>query len=455
MTDVAESAAALRGHERLPSTVARLAGPVLIERISISVLSAVDALLVGRYVGGDGVAAIGLCALLFWLALAGAFGLDLATTAVVARDYGSGDVERLRRTMRASLLIAFGWGILAAAVLAALGGPLLTLMAAEDDVRSFGVDYLLTAVVGLPLMMVLYAASGALRGVGNTVLPMLMVIVLNVVNAAVAFLLISGVIGIELEVMASGIGTAAGGAAGGLLAVVALGYGVGPARLRLDQALVTGRAELRRLANVGVPATLEEFQFMVAFLVYTRIVSGISTAAIAAHTVALRVVELAIVPGFAFGAAATTLVSRYLGAERPDLAERAARLSVYWTLAMMLTMAALLAAFAPQFVALFVDDEEVVDIGTDLLRVFAIALPFLGIYGSLGGALRGAGDVRYVLVLLTATAWFVRIPVAVFMTSVVGLGATGAWIGATTENVVRGGLIWRRFEQGSWKEREV
>ena len=68
------------------------------------------------------------------------------------------------------------------------------------------------------------------------------------------------------------------------------------------------------------------------------------------------------------------------------------------------------------------------------LRIFAIAFPFMGLHASLGGALRGAGDVRYVLGVITVTAWLVRIPVAVILTIVFGLGAPGAWVGATTEN---------------------
>jgi Na+-driven multidrug efflux pump len=122
---------------------------------------------------------------------------------------------------------------------------------------------------------------------------------------------------------------------------------------------------------------------------------------------------------------------------------------------MMVVMGGLMALFAPQFVSIFVDDPEVVEVGTELLRIFAIAFPFMGLHASLGGALRGAGDVRYVLGVLTVTAWLIRIPLAVLLGSVLGFGAPGAWVGATSENVVRGTLIWRRFRQGKWKEIKV
>lgn len=436
-------------------TVLRLAWPVVIERLSISTLSAVDALLVGRYVGSDGVAAVGMGALMFWIPLAGAFGLDIATTAVIARDFGGGKPDTMERTMRAALLAALVWGLLAAVFLFVLAGPLLTMMGAKSEVRAEGMDYMRAAAIGFPGLMVLYATSGILRGLGNTVLSMLIIIVLNIVNAVVAFLLISGVIGVELGTLASGIGYASGGMTGGVLALVVLMTGVGPIRYHAGHAFVTGRNEVRRLLNVGLPSGLEEVQFMAAFILYSRIVYSLGTAAVAAHTVALRTLELALVPGFALGAAATTLVSRYLGAGRPDSAERAARSGLVIAVGTMIVMGVFLEAFASQFVSLFVDDPDVVRTGTRLLRVFAIAFPFMGLHASLGGALRGAGDNRYVLGVLTVTAWCVRIPVALLCAFAFGLGAPGAWIGATAENMVRGLIIQRRFGQGQWKQKKV
>jgi Na+-driven multidrug efflux pump len=106
-------------------------------------------------------------------------------------------------------------------------------------------------------------------------------------------------------------------------------------------------------------------------------------------------------------------------------------------------------------VSIFVDDEEVVDIGGRLLRIFALALPMMGIGSSLSGALRGAGDVRYVLAVLTVTAWLVRIPTAWLLAGFLGLGAPGAWVGAVLEQNVRGALIWLRFRSGKWKRMKV
>ena len=118
-------------------------------------------------------------------------------------------------------------------------------------------------------------------------------------------------------------------------------------------------------------------------------------------------------------------------------------------------MATLQFVLAPHIVRIFSSDPDVVDTGTKLLRVFAFALPGMGLHASLSGALRGAGDVRYVLGTFTFTAWGVRVPTAAFMVLVLGLGAPFAWLGAVLENWTRALLIVRRFRQNRWKTMRV
>jgi putative MATE family efflux protein len=434
----------------------RLAWPVVAERISLTLLAAVDALLVGRYVGADAMAAVGLGGLWMWLPLVGAMGAEIGATALVARDVGAGSPRSAVRSVDAAILAALAWG-LGTAVLMVVAAPLLMrLMGAEAAVAPLGAEYLRPALVGLPLMLVMYAANGALRGMGNTVGPMLVLFAVNIVNLAVAFLLISGVIGVELGVTASGIGYGAAGVTGGVLALGLLVRNGGGIGYRPSLAsLRPGWQATRRFLRLALPVSLDELQFIAAFLLYTRIIAGAGTSAVAAHTVALRTMDVAIMPGFALGTAATTLVGQGLGMQRPDLAQSAARTA--WSLTGVLTVcgAVLLALFSPWIAALFVSDPEVVDTAATLMRIFALAMPAIGLTSSFAGALRGAGDVRYILGVTTITTWCVRIPVALLGTAVLGWGAPGAWMGAVVDNNLRGLLIARRFASGRWKHLRV
>lgn len=436
------------------AAILKLAWPVVLERLSISLLSAVDAVLVGQYVGDDGLAAIGVGTLLFWIPLGGALAIDVGSTAVVARDVGAGDWSRTQLGLATAIVAGLVWGVLSAAFLFAFAPQLMRLMGAEADVVPLGVDYLRAGALSFPFVMVLYAVAGSFRGAGNTWMTMLILVAVNAVNALVTFLLISGTVA-ELEVLASGIGYASGGIAGGLIALALAFSPVGPIQVDLAVVRRIERAAFGRLMRIGVPVGLEETQFMLAFLAYTAIVATLGTQQLAAHTLALRSLEVAILPGFALGTAATALVGQRLGGADPAGAEEVARRVRLIAVSALSTMAVVQFAAAPYIVRLFVDDPEVVHDGTRLLRVFAAALPALGLHSSMSGVLRGAGDVRFVLGTFTATAWGVRVPLAALLVLGLGLSVPFAWLAAVTENWVRAALVTWRFRQGKWKSIKV
>jgi putative MATE family efflux protein len=434
--------------------IINLAWPVVIERLSLSVLSAIDSVLVGRYVGADGLAAVGIGSLLFWLPLSGALAIDVGSTAVIARDIGAGDRSRVQAGLHTAIVASLLWGLVCMTVMLIFAPTLMRLMGAEPEVVPLGARFLRAAAVGFPLLMVFYAISGALRGMGNTWMSMIIIIIINIMNAAVTFALISGTVA-DIGITASGIGYASAGITGGALALILAASGAAPVRMNVATLFRFDRGALVRLLRVGLPVGLEEAQFMLAFLVYTRIVARLGTDQLAAHTLALRSLEIAILPGFALATAATSLVSRYLGAGRPDLAEEVAKTTRAIAVGAMVVLAVLQFALAPYVVRAFVDNPDVVDTGTKLLRVFAFALPAVGIHSSLSGALRGAGDVRFVLGTFTLTAWGVRVPIAAFTIIVLSLSVPFAWLAAVTENWVRAALVSWRFGQGKWKRLKV
>jgi putative MATE family efflux protein len=360
----------------------------------------------------------------------------------------------MRIGLHTGILAAVAWGLLCTAFVFSAAPQLIRLMGAKPEVVPLGVDYLRAGSIGFPPLMLLYAISGSLRGMGNTWMPMVILIIVNAVNALVTFLLISGAVA-DLGVEASGIGYASAAFTGGALALLLASSGLAPVRMDWLRLLRIEPSAFGRLLRIGLPVGLEEAQFMLAFLVYTRIIARLGTDQLAAHSLALRSVEMAILPGFALATAATTLVSRYLGAGRPDMAEEVGWRAVSFALGVLGVMAVVQFAMAPRIVRIFVDDPEVVDTGGKLLRVFAVALPALAVHSSLSGALRGAGDVRFVLGTFTVSAWGIRVPIAALTVIALGLTAPFAWLAAVTENWTRAALVVWRYRSGRWKHLRV
>ncbi|MGK2964582.1 MAG: MATE family efflux transporter, partial [Tepidiformaceae bacterium] len=391
----------------------------------------------------------------FWVAQAGLLGIETGGTAAIAWDYGARQLERMQESLRAVMALALGWGIGAAVLAFFIGPAALGWLGLEPEAQREGATFLRWAAIGMLGITMFYAGTGALRGVGNTRLPMVILLVVNVVNAAVTWLLISGVIGIELGVVASGIGYGFACLSGGAIMVVVLVRGQNGLKWDIARAAKVKWEAVRRVMKVGIPMTLEEMQFTLAFLAYGAIVASLGTTAAAAHTIALRTVDLAVIPGFGLGTAATALVGHAMGAGNPDRAAAIARAAAGFGLVFMVVAGGSVILGAPYLAQIFTDDPEVVDDAANALRVFALGFPALALFAGFAGSLRGAGDVRIVLLILTVTAWGIRVPGAYVGAHVLGLGLVGAWLGATFEINVRALLVTLRYLSGKWKAQRV
>jgi putative MATE family efflux protein len=209
---------------------------------------------------------------------------------------------------------------------------------------------------------------------------------------------------------------------------------------------------------VGIPAGVEHLQFNIAFMIYTRIIASLGTTALAAHGVTLAIQGLTFNVGFALSIATTALVGQSLGAQRPDLAEKAAYLIMRYSLLFMMALGVVMMFFGGQITGLFVGGEdaaEVIDIGRQLLFIFAIAMPGLGVSLTLGGALRGAGDTRAVLLIMMGSTWIIRLVPAYLLAITFGFGVPGAWVAAIFDINLRALMMFLRFRQGRWKEIKV
>jgi len=445
---------AVLDESRLSRSVLRMAWPVVVHQVSLSMVQLVDTLLVG-HLGKDALAGVGLGSIVFWIPQSGIFAVGIGAIAVVARNVGSGQRERASATAAMALVMALAWGVLLALVMALAADPLLRVMGAEPAARSEGVTWMRAASIGFPLTAVLYAGSASLTGAGDTRTPMIIMLIVNVVNAIVAYTLINGPGPFpELKVLGSGLGATSAGISGAALVLVALAGGRGGLRLESVAALRPDVGEMKRILNVGLPAGIENLQFNLAFLVYTRIIASLGSAALAAHRVTLSIEGLAFNPGFALGVATATLVGQSLGANRPDLAERSAKVALLWATVVMTSIGMVLLFFGEPITSLFVsgeDADEVVDIGRQLLFVFAFAMPAMAVSQTLAGGLRGAGDTRAVLAIGVFGIWVVRLLPAYLLAIVLGFDAPGAWLAAVFDVNSRGVLTWLRFRRGKWK----
>jgi putative MATE family efflux protein len=452
------AAPAVIDESNLFRSVVRLAWPVVIQQVSFSMVQLVDTALVG-HLGEDALAGVRLAGQIFWFSQAGMVAVAIGSTAVIARNVGAGQPELASRTLRNALLMALLWGLAMGISIWFFGHWGLGMLGAEEGAKHQGTVYLKATAVGMPLWSLVYAGMASLQGAGDTRTPMAIGVAVNIVNIIIAYALINGPGPFpQLDVLGSGAGFTSAAIIGSTAVLVVLASGTRVIHWRPWEALRIDLMETRRVLNVGLPAGAEQIQFNVAFMIYTRIIASLGTAALAAHGVTLAIQSLTFNIGFALSVATTALVGQSLGAGRPDLAERATYVTMRYSLVFMMALGVIMMAFGGSITSLFVGGEnadEVIHIGGQLLFIFAFAMPGLAVSLSLGGGLRGAGDTRAVLVISAAATWIVRLVPAYLLAITAGLGVPGAWAAAIADINMRALLIFIRFRRGRWKGLKV
>ncbi|MEX0681837.1 MAG: MATE family efflux transporter [Dehalococcoidia bacterium] len=455
---VATTTPGLIDEDRLLSSVIRLAWPVVVQQVSFSMVQLVDTALVG-HLGEDALAGVRLAGQLFWFSQAGIIAVSVGATAIVARTVGAGHKEEASHVLQSAFVLALAWGLLMAFAMWFAGEWWLNLMGTEPAAREAGAEYLRAVALGMPFASLMFAGNAAQQGAGDTRTPMVVGLVINVVNVIVAYTLINGTgPAPRLEVTGSGLGGSVSSMVGCALVFAVLISGARQLKWSPREIRSFNPALARRLLNVGVPAGVEQLQFNIAFMIYTAIIVSLGTTALAAHGVTLAIQSLTFNVGFALSVAASALVGQSLGSGRPDLAERSAYLTMRYSLLFMASLSLIMMLFGGEITSLFVggeDADKVVDIGADLLFIFAFAMPGLAVSLTLGGALRGAGDTRSVLYIMAGSTWILRLVPAYVLAIVLGIGVPGAWLAAIIDINARALMMFLRFRQGKWKHIKV
>jgi Na+-driven multidrug efflux pump len=160
---------------------------------------------------------------------------------------------------------------------------------------------------------------------------------------------------------------------------------------------------------------------------------------------------VAFMPGFAFSVAATTLVGQELGRKAPRRAEACVHTASWLTLAVMCSVGAAAFLLAGPLLRTFTSDPQVVAQGLYAVRGCALIELPLAWYFVFTGALRGAGDTRFVLLAQVLSIWLVRLPLAFWLGLTLGLGLSGVWAAMILDMATRASLLALRFRNGKWK----
>lgn len=318
--------------------------------------------------------------------------LAYSTTPAVARYIGAGRLSKALAAGRDGLWLALMLGVGLALLGAAAGEELLRLMGSADSggpaVHANAWDYLLWSLPGVPGILLVFAATGVLRGMQDTRTPLVVAGFGFGANILLNLLLVHGA-GWGVAGAAVGTSIAQWGMALTYLIILV------PRLLAQQVELAPDRLGLRRSFSVGFWMFLRTVSLRAAIVATVFVATDLGPQTLAAHQVAFTVFSTLAFALDALAIAAQALIGKELGASRRDSARRMVRVMVWWGLGFGVLTGALLALFAPFGSGLFTPDAGVAASITAALLIIALAQPLAGYVFVLDGVLMGAGDVKY------------------------------------------------------------
>jgi putative MATE family efflux protein len=431
-----------------------LAVPMVLEMGLVSLFRVADMFWVGK-LGPEALAAITIGENVRWALSGLAMGQGIGGLAVVARRIGEQDERAANHATLQAVLLALGITVLISVTGFLLAEPLLLLLGTEPDVLPQGLIFLRITFGGLTGFLMVPIVNSLLRGAGEA-------------RLALTVRILAYGLGLLVEpVLIFGWGPLpALGVAGAALALVGsqwLGFLLqlavllsGRARIRIDLRHLRADPRLMvQIFRIALPSTVQMTLRSFSRATLLGIVAVYGTFAVAAYGVAARVFMTVFVPGFGLGNAAATLVGQNLGAGKPDRAARSAWLIAGYNLTFMLACAVIIFPLAEPIIAAFNDTPEVVALGADALRIFAVGYVFSAVGVVMARALDGAGNTVPAMVINLFTLWGLQIPLAWILSQVVDWGTLGLWAGISAANVANGIIYAAWFRRGRWKHREV
>ncbi len=438
----------------IASTLLRLAWPVMLANLFQTLYNFVDRFWLAR-LGTVEIAALALAWPLVFLMLSIGSGITIAGTALVAQYTGAGRPEEAN--LAAGQVV--GFTALLAAALGVIGvlaaRPALALMGAQGELLDAASSYLRIIYAGIPVMFGTFVVTALLNGAGDTVSPMLLMGVSVGLNLALDPLFIFG----WGPFPAWGVAGAATATvlSRGLIALVGLGWLFsGRLGLHLHLRDLRFRRELiRRIVSIGGLASIGNAGTALGFSIMNGALARIGTAVLSAFGIGNAFISIVLMPAMGLGQATATMVGQNLGAERPDRANRSVWAGIGISSAILVTAACVVFLARRHLIGFFLSDPEVLAIGDGMLKLVALAFPFMGIIQVIMGTYQGSGHTAYSMFFGLFRLWGLRLPLVYVLGFGIGLGAAGVWWAMLASNFGTAAVALGLFLTGNWKHRII
>lgn len=400
--------------------------PMLIGNVFQQVYSMVDAIVVGNYVGGEALAAVGVAMNVLTFLLSVLIGLTTGASVVISQFYGAREYDRLERTVSTSIIFLGVLSLFISVLGITLSPLLLRMLNASADIFADAALYMRVLMGGMifPVFYNMYTAY--LRALGDSRSSLFILICCTILNIVLDLLF---VIQFRMGVKGVALATVIAQALSAVLCYLYTRYRV--ALLR-SKKLAFDRSLFRLILKYGTPAAVQLSFVSFAGLTITRLINSFGTAAMAGITASSKIDQMAIMPVSSISMALATFVAQNMGAGKEARAKQGFRSSLLFMIVVAVCISGLMFLFGPWLISMFLNQEdknfgEILKVGLNYLNILVGSYFLFGILFAFNGFFRGAGDAVIAMIFPVASL-SIRTVSAHLLVELAGMGPEAlAW----------------------------
>lgn len=426
--------------------ILRFALPLLLGNLFQQLYNITDSIIVGKCIDSDALAAVGATSSITFLFYSICLGLATGAGIMTAQNFGAGKTEELKKSIISSAYVTIAFGIAISIVSVILAEPVLRLLNTPETIIADSVKYMKITCGGTIAVAAYNWIASVLRALGDSKTPLIFLVVSSILNVFLDLLFIlvfhSGVAGAALATVISQ----------GVSAVASIMFALrkNPYFKFSPKHFIPEKSSIVSCVKMGMPIAAQQAMIAISMVALQRVANSFGKTVVAAYTATMRIEQLVQQPYQSLNSSISTFTGQNTGARKTDRIVSCYRKCKMLVAAFAALMFVVFILFGQNIVGLFVNEPEVIAIGTKALRLSSCFYLFLGLIHITRGLLNGAGDTNYAMINGLAEVAG-RVGFSSLLVRVPGVGMWAVWgtTALTWSLTALASII--RYKKGRWK----
>lgn len=414
--------------------------PMLIGNLFQQLYNVVDSVVVGKLVGADALAAIGTTSSITFLFFALCNGIGSGGGIITSQYFGMNNTAFVKKCISNTGYIMVVFPLFVGTVAFFLAKPLLILLQAPENIIADATAYLRVMCLGIVFVSVYNYISSMLRALGDSKTPLYFLIFSCILNTFLDILFVKY---FHMGVVGAGVATLISQFTSGILCII-YAFKYNPYFKLTHEDLIVEKQIIASTLKMGIPLSLQFSLIAVSAMAMQRVVNSFGAITVAAFTAVSRIEQIIHMPYQTLSTALSTFTGQNYGAKKTDRMKRGYKNSLIMMVVFTIAMVSFMQLFGKAVTSIFVDDPEVILLGSKGLQITSLFYFFLGIIYIVRGYLTGISDAFFAL-FNGIVEVIGRFTVPILLTSIPLFGMWGIWWSAGIVWMLSGVTAWFRY----------